>query len=74
MDNLTRFGLVVALLFIAVIATTVIGGVVGWVVGLVFPFVPQTINHVVGTELTAFEVGAILGFVGAFFRNNSTQR
>jgi hypothetical protein len=74
MEIIARVGFVVALLFVAVIASTVIGGIVGWVVGLVFPFVPQTINQLVGTELTAFELGAVLGFVGAFFRNSSTSK
>jgi hypothetical protein len=73
METLTRIAIVVAVLFIAVIAGTVIGGIVGWVVGAVFPFVPNTINQLAGTELTAFEVGAVLGFVGAFFRSSSTQ-
>ena len=65
---------IVVMLFVAVIASTVIGGVVGWCVDLVFPFVPATLNSLMGTQLTGFEVGAVLGFVGAFFRNSSTKK
>lgn len=65
---------VLAMLFVAVIASTLMGGVVGWCVGVVFPFVAATLNQLAGTELTAFEVGAVLGFVGAFFRSVSSSK
>jgi hypothetical protein len=41
---------------------------VGWTVDLVFPFVIPTLNTVTGLSLTAFEMGAVLGFVGSFFK------
>ena len=56
--------LVFIVFFFATIFATVIGGVIGWVVGLVFPFVITTLNQIAGTSLTAFQVGAVLGFFG----------
>jgi hypothetical protein len=66
------FGVVgiVVVFFVLVLLSTFFGGVVGWVVGGVFPFVITTLNHLAGTSLTAFEVGAVLGFFGSFFRSS----
>lgn len=65
---------VAALLLLAVILGTLVGGIVGWVVGAVFPFVIVSLNTVLGLQLTGFEMGAVLGFVGSFLstsvRNN----
>lgn len=57
------------LIFFACLLSTVIGGILGWVVGLVFPFVIVSLNTVLGLSLSGFQMGAVLGFVGAFFRN-----
>lgn len=60
-------------LFVAVIAGTFIGGVVGWCVSLMFPVVNATLNQVAGLSLDAFDMGACLGFVGGFLKStNST--
>ena len=61
---------IAGVLFIAMLASTFFGGVAGWVVGLVFPFVIETLNKVAGTQLTAFEVGAVLGFFGSAFKSS----
>ncbi len=61
---------IISLLFVAILAGTVIGGVVGWIVGLIFPFVIESLNTVTGLKLTAFEMGAVLGFTGSFFRSS----
>jgi membrane protein YqaA with SNARE-associated domain len=63
---------ILVLLFVVIIAGTVIGGFVGWIVGLFFPFVIAALNQLTGLELTAFEMGAVLGFVSAFFRSSPT--
>jgi hypothetical protein len=57
---------VAALLFVAVILSTFVGGVVGLIVGAVFPYVIASLNSVLGLSLTGFEMGAMLGFVGSF--------
>jgi len=64
---------IVGLLFVAVLASTVIGGVVGWIVGAVFPFVIEALNQLTGLQLTGFETGAVLGFVGAFLSYSHTN-
>ena len=65
---------IAALLFLAVILGTVIGGIVGWVIGLVFPFVIVSLNTVLGLQLTGFEMGAVLGFVGSFLSTSVRQK
>lgn len=59
-------------LFVAVIAGTFIGGVVGWCVSLMFPVVNATLNQVSGLSLDAFDMGACLGFIGGFLKSTST--
>ena len=58
------------MLFLGIIANTLVGGIVGWVVDLAFPFVIATLNQLANTTLTAFELGATLGFVSSFFRSS----
>lgn len=60
----------VALLFVAILLCTLVGGVVGWTVDLMFPFVVTALNTLTGLQLTAFEMGAVLGFVGSFFKSS----
>ena len=61
---------IAAYLFLAMLASTFFGGVAGWVVEMVFPFVSATLNKLAGTELTGFEVGAVLGFFGGAFKSS----
>ena len=69
------FGVIslIALLFVAILLGTLVGGVVGWTVDLMFPFVVITLNALTGLSLTAFEMGAVLGFVGSFFKSSLTN-
>jgi hypothetical protein len=60
---------IVATLFFMIIINTLVGGVVGWTVDLVFPVVNQTLNTLSGLQLDAFDMGAVLGFFGSFFRS-----
>ena len=62
--------LVAVLFFFGALLSTVFGGFVGWVVDMVFPFVTATLNGLAGTELSGFEMGAVLGFFGSFFRSS----
>jgi hypothetical protein len=64
----------VALLFVAILLGTLVGGVVGWTVDLMFPFVVVALNTLTGLSLTAFEMGAVLGFVGSFFKSSLTNK
>jgi hypothetical protein len=65
---------IIGILFFVIILGTLFGGIAGWTVNLVFPFVFSTLNSLLGTELTAFEMGAVLGFVGGFFRTSVTKK
>lgn len=62
-----------ALLFILVTLSSLCGGIIGWVVDLFFPFITVTLNKIAGTSLTAFEMGATLGFLSPFFKSTSTK-
>jgi len=64
---------VAVVLFFVIILSTLLGGVAGWVVGGVFPFVTDTIRGLSGLTLTNFEIGAVLGFVGGFIRSSSAS-
>lgn len=65
---LAMVGIVVTLFFMVII-NTLVGGVVGWTVNLVFPVVNTTLNTLSGLQLDAFDMGAVLGFFGSFFRS-----
>jgi hypothetical protein len=65
--------MIAAILFVAVLLGTLIGGIVGAIVGLVFPFVIETLNTLTGLTLSGFEMGAVLGFVGSFFKTSVTN-
>lgn len=65
--------MIAAILFVAVLLGTLIGGIVGAIVGMVFPFVIVTLNTLTGLTLTGFEMGAVLGFVGSFFKTSVTK-
>lgn len=60
--------LVTGVVFLAIILGTMMGGVAGWVVGLVFNDTMLALKDFLGTDATNFQVGAALGFVGGFFR------
>lgn len=62
-----------ALFFLVAILATLCGGLIGWAVEAVFPFVITTLNNIAGTALTGFETGCVLGFFGSFFRISSSK-
>ena len=65
------FGTALIICFLTILGT-VLGAFSGWLVGLVFP---ETLSQV-GSTLFGFnepwQLGAALGFVGAFFRSIQT--
>jgi len=63
---------VVFILFLACILGTAVGALSGWCVSLT-PL-GGWIKHVLGNpDFTLAELGALLGFVGAFFRSSVTK-
>lgn len=71
--SLSVIGIAIVGTFFIIILSTLLGGLVGFVIGLVFPFVIDTLNQIAGTSLSGFGVGAVLGFIGGFFKNPDTK-
>ena len=65
-------GIVAFVIFALVVLSTLLGGIAGWTVGLVFPYVTDTLRELSGVELSNFQIGATLGFVGSFFKSSSS--
>lgn len=64
---------VAVVFFGLILLSTIFGGIAGWVVGGVFPYVTDTIREISGLTLTNFELGAVLGFVGSFLKTSSSS-
>ena len=77
MEELSKaFGVVllsVGGVFILIIIGTLMGGVAGWTVGLVFVDTMAALKNALGLSVTNFELGAMLGFVGGFFRGKMSS-
>lgn len=58
--------------FIAAVLGTAVGALSGWFVSLT-PF-GDWIKHVLGGDYTIAELGAVLGFVGAFIRSTVVRK
>jgi uncharacterized membrane protein len=69
MDTLAKYALVIGLFFLAVIIGPLIGALSGALVGLFFS---TPILHVLSQagleDVTMWQLGATLGFVGGFFK------
>ena len=64
---------VLFVLFLAGFLSTLVGAMSGWLVSLT-PF-GDWIKHVLGNpDYTLAELGALLGFVGAFFKSSLQQK
>jgi len=57
----------------AMLLSTIFGGITGWLVGMWFPYVTDTLRELSGTYLTDFQLGATLGFFGSAFRSITTS-
>ena len=72
MEGLIKFiggiMLVLGALFVGVLSSTVIGAVIGWTVGLVYDDTLRALASWAGLDAPAWQLGAMLGFVSAFFR------
>jgi hypothetical protein len=59
------------LVFIGVLLGTMFGALAGWVVGLVFDQTLARVAMMLGVPGTpAWQLGAMLGFLGGFFRSH----
>lgn len=78
MYNLGQFigGCITALLIflLTIIGSTLIGAFVGWVVGWFFGQIILDFFAAIGIEgFTMAQLGAVLGFIGGFFQNHTTN-
>jgi small-conductance mechanosensitive channel len=68
-------GLTVGGLFFFVIFGTLMGGLAGWIVGLVFSDIILGIASQLGIHgVTMFQLGIFLGFVGGFLKTKVTAK
>lgn len=58
-------------MLMACLISPFLGGVGAWVVSLFFTSPFTFLEHMTGMELTPWQWGASLGFVGQFFRSNN---
>lgn len=68
---------VVLALFIVIILGTLMGGVAGWVVGLLFTDAIMGTLDAFGVEtfeMTMWEFGATLGFISGFFKVHHVRK
>lgn len=80
-DNLGKIGTgfivaagVAALLPFLIALSTIVGALVGLVVGWMFEETFALWLRVLRLEAEPYQVGAALGFVSAFFRSNRTEK
>lgn len=65
----------VLLLFLLPVLTPAVGALAGWVVGGFFPGTSRAFLDALGMqELAMWQLGAMLGFVGGFFKAVLTQK
>ncbi|NNC58647.1 MAG: hypothetical protein HKO05_01495 [Erythrobacter sp.] len=74
-------GLLVAVVLVPLVAALgalvlmVLGAAAGWLAGLVFPQVFANLSDMAfGKAVPAWQIGAMLGFVGGFFRSFGNRR
>ena len=60
----------IALLLLAPLIGITVGAFAGWIVGLAFPGTVGLVGSAIsgGAVMPAWQVGAVLGFVGGFFK------
>lgn len=64
-------GIIIALLLLPLVGIAV-GAFVGFVAGMVFPGTVGLVGTLItsGAVMPAWQVGAVLGFIGAFFKTS----
>ena len=68
MKALLVFWGVGALMFAGCLWGTVMGALVGWVVGLLFDGTMHLLAQALGIDAQPYQLGAMFGFLGGFFR------
>jgi hypothetical protein len=60
--------LAIILIFLSPLIGIIVGAFAGWVVGLFFPDTLGLISQMLHIEAAPWQLGAIFGFIGGFFR------
>lgn len=75
MEALGKLVFVAGVMFLGCILGTLFGAFAGWVVGLIFGKTILSFFAALGiTGFKMWQIGAVLGFVGGFFRSSSTTK
>jgi uncharacterized membrane protein len=64
---------VAALVFVGAVASALAGAFVGWLVGLIFDDTMRLLSQAMGISAAPYQLGAMFGFVGAFFRSTLSK-
>lgn len=67
--GITFFSLIVV--FFIIIGYPLLGAFSGWIVSFLFDSPFLLLNHITNLEFTAWQWGASLGFIGAFFKTTN---
>lgn len=70
LGSVTVVGIV---LFFVCLIGTVMGALAGWIVGLVFPETLGLLAKMLNVDAAPWQLGAILGFIGGFFRSSLSK-
>lgn len=62
--------LVAVAIFVGPLVGCFVGAFCGWIVGLVFDESMAQLAKALGTTAYPYQIGAMLGFVGGFFRSS----
>ena len=74
MEALGKLVLVAVFMFLGCILGTLFGAFAGWVVGLIFGKTILSFFAALGiTGFKMWQIGAVLGFVGGFFKSSSAK-
>lgn len=65
--------LIAVVLLVAPLLGACVGAFTGWVVGAVFSDSMMHLQKLLGTQAEAYQIGAMLGFIGGFFRSSSSS-
>lgn len=69
MKKFIIFLLSVLLMFVSVLANTLIGGIIGWIIGLFFEETILGILASIGIKgFSMFQIGIFLGFISCFYK------
>jgi len=61
------------LIFVVCLAGTAVGAFAGWIVGFVFDDSLRLLAQALGIEAAPYQLGAIFGFIGSFFRSTLSK-